>query len=46
MNSVVNLKEGFITFNSNIDYSLSFSKCAIGYSNYNINSHERGSLLF
>ena len=46
MNSVVNLKEGFITFNSNIDYSLSFSKCAIGYSNYNINSHERGSLVF
>ena len=46
MNSVVNLKEGFITFNSNIDHSLSFSKCAIGYSNYNINSHERGSLVF
>ena len=36
MSSVVNLKGGFITFNSNIDYSLSFSKCAIGYSNYNI----------
>ena len=46
MSSVVNLKGGFITFNSNIDYSLSFSKCAIGYSNYNINSHERGSLIF
>jgi hypothetical protein len=46
MNSVVNLKDGFITFNSNIDHSLSFSKCAIGYSNYNINSHERGSLVF
>ena len=46
MNSIVNLKDGFITFNSNIDYSLSFSKCAIGYSNYNINSHERGSLVF
>jgi hypothetical protein len=46
MNSVVNLKDGFITFNSNIDHSLSFSKCAIGYSNYNVNSHERGSLVF
>ena len=46
MNSIVNLKDGFITFNSNIDYSLSFSKCGIGYSNYNINSHERGSLVF
>ena len=46
MNSVVNLKDGLITFNSNIDHSLSFSKCAIGYSNYNINSHERGSLVF
>jgi len=46
MNSIVNLKDGFITFNSNIDYSLSFTKCAIGYSNYNINSHERGSLVF
>jgi len=46
MNSIVNLKDGFITFNSNIDYSLSFSKCGIGYSNYNINSYERGSLVF
>jgi hypothetical protein len=46
MNNIVNLKDGFITFNSNIDYSLSFSKCGIGYSNYNINSHERGSLVF
>jgi hypothetical protein len=46
MNSIVNLKDGFITFNSNIDYSLLFSKCGIGYSNYNINSHERGSLVF
>jgi phage FluMu protein gp41 len=46
MNSIVNLKDGFITFNSNIDHSLSFSKCAIGYSNYSINSHERGALVF
>jgi phage FluMu protein gp41 len=46
MNSIVNLKDGFITFNSNIDNSLSFSKCAIGYSNYSLNSHERGSLVF
>ena len=46
MNSIVNLKDGFITFNSNIDHSLSFSKCAIGYSNYGINSHERGALVF
>jgi hypothetical protein len=46
MNSIVNLKEGLITFNSTIDHSLSFSKCAIGYSNYSINSHERGALVF
>ena len=45
-NSIVNLKDGFITFNSNIDNSLSFSKCAIGYSNYSLNSHERGALVF
>jgi len=45
MNNIVNLKDGLLTFNSNIDNSLTFSKCAIGYSN-NDHVHERGSILF
>jgi len=46
MNNIVNLKDGLITFNSNIDNSLTFSKCAIGFANDNDEVYERGSIVF
>ena len=45
MNNIVNLKDGLITFNSNIDNSLTFSKCAIGYATYS-DAYDRGSIVF
>jgi hypothetical protein len=45
MDNVVSLK-GCVTFNSNINNRGIFAKCAIGYSNYNNDAFERGSLIF
>ena len=45
MDNVVSLK-GCLTFNSNINNRGNFAKCAIGYSNYNSDVFERGSLIF
>ena len=45
MDNVVSLK-GYLTFNSNINNRGIFAKCAIGYSNYNGDAFERGSLIF
>ena len=45
MDNVVSLK-GCVTFNSNINNRGIFAKCAIGYSNYNNDAYERGSLIF
>ena len=46
MNNIVNLKDGLITFNSNIDNSLIYSKCAIGYASYSEDAYDRGSIVF
>ena len=35
-----------VVFNSNINNRGIFAKCAIGYSNYNGDAFERGSLIF
>lgn len=45
MENVVSLN-GYITFNSNVNNRGKFAKCAIGYSNYNNDIFERGSLIF
>ena len=45
MNNIVSLK-GCVTFNSNINNRGIFAKCGIGYSNYENDIHERGSIVF
>ena len=45
MNNVVSLK-GCVTFNSNINNRGIFAKCGIGYSNYENDIYERGSIVF
>ena len=45
MNNVVSLK-GCVTFNSNINNRGIFAKCGIGYSNYENDIYERGTIVF
>ena len=45
MNNIVSLK-GCVTFNSNINNRGIFAKCGIGYSNYENDIYERGSIVF